>query len=265
MPCLPGETRYGSIGGKWAPGTQFIRVEFGQAGPLNAQIPVPLVRDSGDNTHRFLAYLCQLLVREDGVLHLRSAPDLVLEPEEAPSHDDYFFTPATAGTSFTETRGPEGKTRFRAPVETGDDETISDSSRATPTQVFLACCPEETSDTMDLFQVQHGILLQSELHRTYDKYYWSLYVHVRLVFLSLGPVSQIFYESLCGQPKSGRYYFHAFNPKTTSIAEHIGKSFGPVELRNYAPPDPRLCAWHYRQCVQMYLRGYSVEMQVNKR
>lgn len=93
MPCLPGETRYGSIGGKWPAGTQIIRVEFGQAGPFNAQIPVPLVRDSGDNTHRFLAYLCQLLVREDGVLRLRSAPDLVLEPEEAPSHDDYFFTP----------------------------------------------------------------------------------------------------------------------------------------------------------------------------
>ena len=33
----------------------------------------------------------------------------------------------------------------------------------------------------------------------------------------------------------------------------------------YDPPDPVLCAWHYRQCVLKALRGYSVGMAVNAR
>jgi hypothetical protein len=69
-------------------------------------------------------------------------------------------------------------------------------------------------------------------------------------------------------PQDGRYYFHCFNHKNESAVIHHGESYARTDMRiipqdgegNY--PDPALCEWHYRQCVLMRIRAYTVNMAI---
>lgn len=59
-----------------------------------------------------------------------------------------------------------------------------------------------------------------------------------------------------------RYYFHAFDGSDPDLVKLHGTSFSVKDLRHLAPPDPRLCAWHYRQAALRYVRGFAVGMQI---
>lgn len=60
------------------------------------------------------------------------------------------------------------------------------------------------------------------------------------------------------------YYFHTFHPTDKKVLRDChGMAYKKADMRVQDPndyPNPVLCEWHYRQCVMMRLRGYSVRM-----
>ncbi|BGP58546.1 hypothetical protein JCM8202_001210 [Rhodotorula sphaerocarpa] len=89
-------------------------------------------------------------------------------------------------------------------------------------------------DVEFLHDVSYGLAIGRSLHRAYKAYRWSIYC------------------------KDDRYSFHAFDGGDPDLVQLHGRFFSVQDLRYLAPPDPRLCAWHYRQAVLKYGRGFAV-------
>ena len=57
------------------------------------------------------------------------------------------------------------------------------------------------------------------------------------------------------------YFVHFFVMSAHSVLYH-GKAIKANEFRTKFPhqlPNPKLCLWHYAQCAQAHIRGFSVE------
>ncbi|GAA5872548.1 hypothetical protein JCM1840_004834 [Sporobolomyces johnsonii] len=271
MPLEPNETRYALLLSRWPRGRDFVTVSYspGQL-DLRLKLPVAFVVRSNQNNHGFVQDIAQILVDEPGSLRQAGALGVELDRDEAPVAGEYVFVPDIPETVFTESRGPESKRSgmFAAPAEPSPPMSGSSHSSCT-TLLFreallgrdglcyfseasaLECIathivPETRPDvyaeiTGDPYQYlsSAGILLDRDLHKPYNDYAWSLYC------------------------KDDTYHFIAFDARHPSLAERHGQSFTTALMRREDPPDPALCAWHFRQCVQKAVRGYSVGMAIN--
>ncbi|BGP33103.1 hypothetical protein JCM10296v2_004892 [Rhodotorula toruloides] len=271
MPWAENEVRYAKIASLWPHG-DVVNISYRPALDLDIRIPLAFVVTSGQNTVGFVEELAQTLVLESGSLRRSDAPDVELDLTAPLSQPENFvFLPDKRDTSFTERRGPESKTRRKAPpAEENGASSVSHSSRNSTNQNSFreqlmardGMCPftetagpscvaahiapysrldvyEELLDDAFQFNAEHGILLESTLHHEYDKYEWSLYY------------------------KDNEYFFHCFNGRKDFLIKHHGSSAKKSDMRRLAPPSPDLCKWHYTQCVLKTVRGYSFEMAQN--
>lgn len=111
-----------------------------------------------------------------------------------------------------------------------------------------------------MYDVSFGLLTDNRLCPLYYSYDWSLYYHVRGTPL---PSSFVCRRLTRKDDLEGRYFLHAFKPIDRFLKELHGKSFSAQACRLQDPPDPQLCNWHYRQAVQMHVRGYAVGTAIN--
>ncbi len=109
-----------------------------------------------------------------------------------------------------------------------------------------------------------GLTMSPDAHKDFDSYKWSLFVDDVSILYRAGPslgVSSQFHV------EDGSLIVHVF--VESNLAIYHGKRIIPEDrFKLYSPrdswlPDPRLLKWHYKQCVQARLRGYSWDMGVN--
>ncbi|BGP18374.1 hypothetical protein JCM10213_000367 [Rhodosporidiobolus nylandii] len=270
----PNEVEYDYFTDLW-PNGDAVSVSY-SPGNLNLTIDLPeaFLRGSGCGTHGFVEQIAQILVEEPGSLHRKMEPETQLEEDEEPdTKAEYVFVPAEKGTSFTETRGPEGKRSGYRKVIEGDSDwesSVSHSSKWSEpherrfrelllmrdgwcpfTHLGATYCipahlaPQSREDVYKDLRVRHkfqaccGLLLNPTLHVGYDRYRWSLY------------------------HKDGVYRYISFEGKEASYVQHHGQAIEPSFWRGEDPPHPALCNWHFRQAVMKNIRGYSVRMAIN--
>lgn len=168
-------------------------------------------------------------------------------------------------------RGPQGKSRFRAFEEDASNSTVSNSSRSSTHQqrfrmellardgdclasgaygiTRLTAChivpfslgQSFLDEIMDfgntgrrttLYSASNGLLLRSDLHKEYDSYLLSMW------------------------HEEGRYYIHTFDETLSQFHGHevIWRS----SVKQADKPNPYLLRWHYKQCVMARFRGFKV-------
>ncbi|GAA6020057.1 hypothetical protein JCM10207_006772 [Rhodosporidiobolus poonsookiae] len=258
---------------------------------LVVQFPVAFLVESNLNSNRFLAHLAQQLVDEPGVLYRTDALNQELDPEAVPAVTDYHFFPKDSITHvFTETRGPEGRrSRFHPAPYDGNgagSDTDSHSSSESPEESDFrmalyrrdgVCCFTRSEDAnpvhlvplsrhdvleditgeVNPFDPSAGLLLDAQLRTSYENYDWSLFLEARL------SLSAILHETDLPLEQDGKYFFVCFNAMKKVPRACHGKHFSTADCRTPHYPDPKLCAWHFRQCVLKNIRGYSVRMAIN--
>jgi hypothetical protein len=100
-----------------------------------------------------------------------------------------------------------------------------------------------------------GLLLNHNLHKTFDTLNWSLYRKVSLLRSNYMHFQRV--ADPCRQDET--YYVHYFSPRDPADFQLHGKAIPPDRFsRFYDSPDPRLVAWHYSQAVKARIRGFSV-------
>jgi hypothetical protein len=158
MPWAENEVRYAKIASLW-PRADVVNISYRPALELDIRIPLAFVVTSGQNTVGFVEELAQTLVLESGSLRRSDAPDVELDltaPLSQPENFVFLPGPSLAAhphnwgdrrlpsialtdkrdTSFTERRGPESKTRRKAPpAEENGASSVSHSSRNSTNQV----------------------------------------------------------------------------------------------------------------------------------
>ncbi|GAA5864157.1 hypothetical protein JCM1840_000720 [Sporobolomyces johnsonii] len=238
MPIGLNETYYPRIVNFWPHGAS-LTVSYAPGRlDLTIQLPMAFVIGSNQNNLAFVQYIAQILVNEPGSLRKAGALNVELDMDEAPVAGEYVFVPENPETTFTESRGPESKRSGRlaapaTPTPPGMSEESNHSSWTTSQRAFAKITGHEYQ-----YLPSAGILLDLTLDGFYKAYKWSLYY------------------------KDDTYYMIALSAEP-GLDKHHGKSFTEATMRGGNPPDPKLCAWHFRQCVQMFVRGYSVQMALN--
>ncbi|BGP18382.1 hypothetical protein JCM10213_005989 [Rhodosporidiobolus nylandii] len=285
MNVLPSnELGYSDLSALW-PSGEILLVSYTPGNlDLTIRIPTTFLAGSGCGTHGFVEHIAQILVEEPGSLRRKTDPETELEEDTEPDTAVYVFIPAEKGTSFTETRGPEGKRSRYRKVDDFDSDRYSSVSHSSQcyepheqhfrelvtardgwchfTQsagddcVAAHLVPQSRGDVYDQLGFRHpyradcGLLLNPSLHGGYDRYRWSLY------------------------HKDGVYRFISLEGKKPEFAQHHGKTVTAPFLpshepphssfwRGQDPPHPALCDWHFRQAVMKNIRGYSVRMAIN--
>ncbi|GAA5879997.1 hypothetical protein JCM1840_005285 [Sporobolomyces johnsonii] len=257
---------YSKIHGAW-PCREFLTVSYAP-GRLNLEIKLPMafIVGSNQNKHSFVEDIAQILVDEPGSLRKAGALSTELDQDEAPVAGKYMFVPENSQTVFCESRGPEDKrsgvfaapsvpsppshyldaygtyapqyTRFHESLLARDGGSFFEEKPSFG-DIAVHIVYEQITGEDDQYRPSAGILLNPNVVKHYEDYEWSLYF------------------------KDGSYYFITFNPAYSGyLAKRHGKSASTAMMRVLDPPDPRLCAWHFRQCVQMWVRGYPVQMVI---
>lgn len=106
-----------------------------------------------------------------------------------------------------------------------------------------------------VYDVSSGVLLSRNLHHRSDRLEWSFYHQVRLRFVIVHVISLHWLIW-----KDDVYYLHFFVTSRHSV--YHGKSIKTDGFRvkfPYQLPNPKLCLWHYAQCVQAHIRGFPVQ------
>jgi hypothetical protein len=112
-----------------------------------------------------------------------------------------------------------------------------------------------------MFNTSAGLLLNHNLHKTFDTLNWSLYRKVSL----LRSIQCISKGLLTFDGQDETYYVHYFSPRDLADFQLHGKAISPDRFsRFYDSPDPRLVAWHYSQAVKARIRGFSVARMETK-
>lgn len=261
---------YTSIKSAW-PRTQdlvAIKIQDYQR-PL--RIPLEFIAKSGHNSWHLVHTLVGYLVNERGRLQREDGSLITLDDQ--PVAGTVCFVPNEAAT-FTWRKGPQ--TGARGKVATEDDHSsivsasgessaqsslreavVARDGRCIVTGVMSSLCdaahlvPKTRPDIYDLvlgddfegyrYAPSMGVLLGKTEHVAYDKYQWSFYL------------------------KDNVYYVHVFTAQDL-ISQYHGLAIPRSTFRTFGRdedlPDPRLCAWHYAQCAQMHVRGFSAGMSV---
>ncbi|GAA5868139.1 hypothetical protein JCM1840_006156 [Sporobolomyces johnsonii] len=295
------ETRYDRMSSLWPHGA-FITVSYAPGRlALAIQLPMAFVIGSNQNNCAFVQYIAQILVDEPGSLRKAGALNVELDMDEAPVAGEYVFVPENPEATFTESRGPESTRSgmLAAPATPSSEPSSSASSHsswttarrrefresllvrdgvcyftkwsgassaAAPTHIVFT---EITGCDSTRFQYSSsaGILLDRNFQWAYKHYMCSFYY--KACGIISAPCTSSYLKKLilhaslshCSK-QDGAYYFIAFAP-LIPLREQHGKSVTTAMMRCGDPPDPRLCAWHFRQCVQKFVRGYPVQMAIN--
>lgn len=111
------------------------------------------------------------------------------------------------------------------------------------------------------FEPSHCLLLTARWHTRYDAYSWSLHhkvrslSHKRSQLIDLGSQDGVYYSIIFEEAEMGQQQDYHGKPI-------LPPRFNPLEHTS-TRPDPRLCRWHFEQCVMMYLRGFAVGMRIS--
>ena len=113
----------------------------------------------------------------------------------------------------------------------------------------------------NMFDASAGLLLETGLHKAFDRLDWSLYR--KLIRLANQEREHMAHPL---RVKDDAYYVHFFLPTDPEHFRLHGKAIPADRFGSfYDPPDPCLVPWHYSQAVKARIRGYSVQMNMKKR
>lgn len=270
------EKTYTKLHTVW-PRAPLIEVEIQGAPPAqDVRIPLAFIETSGDNTWNLVHRMVSTLVNEPG--QLWNSAETLVDLNAQSEAGLYLFAPIEGdgnGASFSWRQGPTGFRKGQATTEHESEERSSISAASTDQTRFRdlilgrdrTCLlsaadsshsqaahivPKRRTDVYaqlldvveaNAYECCMGIFLSRNLRHAYDNWQWSLYY------------------------KNGSYFVHVFYPdRIVPVAEYHGMDIsGNFHQRAPASelPDPRLCNWHWEQCVLMRLRGFSSGLAVN--
>ncbi|KDN52899.1 hypothetical protein K437DRAFT_272187 [Tilletiaria anomala UBC 951] len=254
---------YSRASESWA-GSIFNIVD--QSGQELVSIPIEFATQARCNTIGFALSLVAFCFREDGFLRDESGQQLPVK-DPMPQGTAIFVRQDGTTQPCTPAKGPRFKYKHRPPEENSESGTMSNSSRSSGLQndfrVSLIardfCCllsglhysnctashilplsrPEYYSEVLGgnvryLFKPEHGLLLRSDLHHSFDRGEWAFH------------------------PDGENLVVHVFKNETAA-REHHGLILTPDRFRGEARTHPHrdLLKFHYQQCAIQRFRGYS--------
>ena len=104
------------------------------------------------------------------------------------------------------------------------------------------------------YRTAYAVLLETSLHRRYDRFQWSFRPHVG----SQRVTRERHMQTLPFQGNDLIVYVFDGHPQLRPFHGHIipADRFRLWPRDNLEAPDRRLMSWHYKQCVLKYLRGF---------
>lgn len=234
-----------------------------------ADIPIGFMEGCGERNWSFVLQVIQDCVVEQGQLRYAATGAVVDLQEDSVSSGRYTFSRSDEpALPCSYRKGPQGSRKFRPLMPEGTDSSVSNSSRSSPGQnrfgialiardfecivtnapyqdcIGCHIVPFSRPDIYEsvlgyeetyLYHVWMGMLLESSLHRAYDRGDWALF------------------------PRSEDYVVHYFDHSIRDRRNLHGKviPFTAFRGRPDQRPHPKLLRWHYQQCVQMHFRGFS--------
>ncbi|CAD6585752.1 MAG: hypothetical protein CYPHOPRED_003186 [Cyphobasidiales sp. Tagirdzhanova-0007] len=232
-------------------------------GQLLITIPCEFMRRGSVESWRYVSEMILACVEEEG--GLRNEAGVVVDEGAAITAGRYTYVRKDSAESPCKfRRGPEGKTKGKAPASGASSSTYSNSKRSSNNQnklrdlliyrdgdclftgeSFQACTAAHivplsradlyplilTQPVSYLFHAHMGLLLRDDIHHAYDRFEWSLYC------------------------QDENYVIHYFVPSSATQQQAHGTVITPDRFRGPKSlrPHAKLLDWHYAQLVDLFV------------